>query len=136
MTATNSCTNTPTKTCTNTPTNSTVANTNTPTSTETSTPKPGGCAHAPIEPFSYPNPATGSTMNIHFALCEPSSIKIFVYNTSGSLVGTDSFTGIMGSNVLSIDISKYSYGIYYFVVQGTGVSGVRKSKAYKFAVVR
>jgi len=114
-TSTKTATPSPTFTITPTPTVTvTLALTATPTVTLTPTPVPGGCVGSPIEGYTYPNPASGGTMNLSCNLCESSTVVVSVYNVAGEKTGTYNYVGVSGTNVFSVNISGFSYGIYFF----------------------
>ena len=130
------CSLTPTPTATKTPTP-----TVTPTPPPTLTPTPTATASAvpcgmPIETYFYPNPASGKNAAILCNLCEPGTVRINLYNTASEWVGSFTFPGNMGANRLPIDIGSLSHGIYYYLVQAEGSTGIHRSKTSKFAVTR
>jgi hypothetical protein len=137
-TATSTLTSTPTNTITST---MTVTPTGTPTGTPSGlTPTPTlmnlGCKGL-IKTYSYPNPATGNSMTIYCLLCQSSQVKIDIYNAAGQKVDTFySLVGMAGPNNYEIDLTGYSHGIYYYLVETTGSGGTIQSKPGKFAVIR
>ncbi|HTA75786.1 MAG TPA: T9SS type A sorting domain-containing protein [bacterium] len=141
-TATNTNTATPSATFTITPTPTitstfTITATSTPVSvTPTPTPVPGGCVGSPIDGYTYPNPASGGTMNLSCNLCESSTVVVTVYNVAGEKTGTYNYLGVSGTNVFAVNISGFSYGIYFLKMQSTGPSGSRQSVIKKFAITR
>ncbi len=112
-----------TSTFTATPVNST---TNTPTNTAT----PTGTA-LPKNPLVYPNPATGSTVEIQVPITKASNvtIKIFTLALRVVQVHTESMLP-MGVDVTVPLIDKYGYGLanglYYFVIEANGQRWVNK----------
>jgi hypothetical protein len=90
----------------------------------------------PIAGYSYPNPATGGTMNISCVLCEFSTVTIAVYNVAAEKIASYDFSGANGTNVYSLNITGFSHGVYFFIIQSSGPSGNRKSNIEKFAIVR
>jgi hypothetical protein len=134
---------TSTRTFTRTPSSTnTVALTNTPTVSltptfsPTLTAVPGGCIDIPMAAYPYPNPASGSSMNIYCSLCEPGSVTVSIFNAAAERVGVSTFDGQTGSNVASVNISNFAHGVYYLLIRSKGTSGTRKSGVVKFAVVR
>jgi len=75
-------------------------------------------------------------MNLLYVLCESSTVQIKVFNSAAQWVGSFTTEGSSGSNVYPMDISSFSYGVYFYLLQSTGPSGTRKSNPVKFAVVR
>jgi hypothetical protein len=107
----------------------------TSTATPTVTPSAVPC-DGPIETFLYPDPAVGISATILSNLCEEGPVKIKIYNTAAQEVETLAFAGNRGVNRTSVDIGGLAHGIYYYVVQAEGSSGIHRSKTSKFAVVR
>ncbi len=101
----------------------------------TPTPTPSHCQGI-IEAFVYPNPANGHALNLSYDLCEPGSVQVSIYNVSLGLVATFPFQGLSGRNTTSLDISGFSHGIYYYLLQMISSSGTYKTKPMKFAVIR
>ncbi len=157
LNVTNTSTNTATATATSTPTHTatltvtatlsstftitptptispTAISTGTPTATPTSV--PGGCTGVAISCFSYPNPASGGTMNVSCDLCEPSSVAATVFGVTGEKIAVYNYSGSSGTNLYSLDITHFAHGIYFLIVQSSGPSGSRKSGIKKFAIVR
>ena len=133
-TATLTFTPSPTKTPTMTPT-ATLGLTSTPTLVPTITASPVPCDQ-PIETFLYPNPAVGNSATILCNLCEAGQAEIRIYNTAAEEVGAIPFAGNRGVNRTAVDIGSLAHGVYYYLVQVEGSSGIHKSKTSKFAVVR
>jgi hypothetical protein len=75
-------------------------------------------------------------MNLTCNLCEPSSVVVTVYNTAAERVAIYDEQGESGANIYSLNISSFSHGVYFILIQSTGPSGGRKSNTMKFAVVR
>jgi hypothetical protein len=132
---------TPTFTKTATPT-VTATFTITPTQTATFTPTATAPTGTPTPPsvacdqsYAYPNPVSGNTMKIHLQLCEPNQATVMIYNTVGELVGQLSNPAVQGSNDFVLQVSGWSYGIYYYFIQLDSGSGSRRLKPEKFAIV-
>jgi len=128
-TYTNSSTPTPTFTLTTTGTVSP-----TPTTTPTVTTTPGPCDD--LETYCYPNPATGTTATLVVNLCEAGYTTLDVYNTAANLVESREFQGVPGANLVPLDLSNFSNGVYYYLIRSKGRMGLHHSKTAKFAVVR
>jgi hypothetical protein len=119
---------TPSATITTTPTSLSV--------TPTSTSVPGGCVGSPIEGYTYPNPVLGSTMSLSCNLCEASNVMVTLYNVAGEKAATYNYSGSSGTNIFTVNINGFAYGIYYLTIQSTGPSGSRRSATKKFAITR
>jgi hypothetical protein len=111
----------------------TMTATSTPTLTVT---LPPGIDTGTIVTYAYPNPVSGNLLNFSVLLASGGTTNIRVYNAGGDLVAAYPLTGMAGSNVYTADISSYSHGIYYYLVESDGPSGKQKSKPEKFAVLR
>jgi hypothetical protein len=64
----------------------------------------------------YPNPASGST-TISVKMTDAKPIAIDIYNAVGSLMQTVNVNGQIGSNNVTLDISKLSSGVYFYNVK-------------------
>ena len=113
------------------------------TPTITPTPSPTSLTHTPTPPdvpckqsYAYPNPLSGNTLKIHLQLCQPGQATVFIYNTAGELVTQPSNVGAQGPNDFNLQVSGWSYGIYYYIIQVVDASGSRRLKPQKFAIVR
>jgi hypothetical protein len=105
-----------------------------PTPTPTPPSPNGGCDT--VVTYSYPNPATGHSMNFLYVLCQPGPVKITVYNSAAQKVANYSANGSAGSNTYLADITSYAHGVYYYLVVAQEGNGTVKSKPTKFAVAR
>jgi len=85
--------------------------------------------------YPYPNPASGSSMNVYCSLCEPGLVTVSVYNTASERIGVYTFSGETGSNVTSVNIGGFVHGIYYLLLKSKGASGTRRSNMVKFSVI-
>jgi len=62
----------------------------------------------------WPNPATDQ-LNIPFELTEPNEVTLEVYNTQGKLIFTsEKMTFSQGAQELTLDVSSYTPGIYFY----------------------
>ncbi len=109
----------------------------TPTITETptitATPAPPGLACD--QSYAYPNPVSGNTLKIHLQLCESDQATVFIYNTVGELVDQFAQPAVQGPNDFTLQVSGWSYGVYYYFIQLNSGSGSRRLKPEKFAIV-
>lgn len=75
----------------------------------------------------YPNPSNAGSTNVSFQLNNPQGVTVKVYNTMGQLVYEVPVSEITaGDNILSIDSSKFSSGIYTVKIEGNGFSTAQK----------
>jgi hypothetical protein len=90
-----------------------------------------------VNTYSYPNPVIGNSMTVYCLLCEHALVKINLFNASGQKVLTlYPLAGADGANTYPVDLTGFSHGIYYYLVETMGGSGSHRSKPYKFAVIR
>jgi hypothetical protein len=75
-------------------------------------------------------------MSVYCRLCGKSSLDIRVYNSAADLVAIYPLRGVGGPNTFPVDVGRLSPGLYYYIVEARGLTGVRRSKPVKFAVVR
>ncbi len=88
--------------------------------------------------IAYPQPARGS-ITFSYKLTEAATaVNIYVYNLKGSQVAAfEAGAGIAGQNFDTFDTSKFSSGVYfYMIVADNAAGGVTKQKLSKFIVGR
>ena len=75
----------------------------------------------------YPNPATQNT-NISFTLVENNKVSISIYDVLGNLVSLVSQNNdfVKGNNIVSINTSTLSSGIYYISLEANGTKETKK----------
>ena len=75
----------------------------------------------------YPNPATQNT-NISFTLVENNKVSISIYDVLGNLVSPVSQNNdfVKGNNIVSINTSTLSSGIYYISLEANGTKEIKK----------
>jgi hypothetical protein len=72
----------------------------------------------------FPNPATGSRVNIDFTLVFDSDIQLILYNQEGKLIRTFQVAGCSkGYNNIPFEVGDLSPGQYVLRVQGNGFVG-------------
>jgi len=127
-------TNTPTITQTST---QTPIVTITPTPSITSTPIPGLQQPPSNDSYVFPVPAN-STITFVFSLSEQADVTIDVFDFAGNLVHKFECQGqATATNTVQEDISRFSTGIYYYLIRAKTASGTQvKFKTNKFLVAR
>lgn len=119
-------TSTPTPTPTATPTSMA-----TPTSTPTPTPE-GGCRP---DLYAYPNPVSAGRLTFFFRRCMGSGeVRLRVYNAAGDRVGAWTFFTAEGENRLVLDPQPLGHGIYYALLEASGMGNKSAPLRTKFAV--
>lgn len=73
----------------------------------------------------YPNPFSEQT-TIPFSLPEASNVRFFVMDATGHIVYTTSGFYTAGDNKLSLDMSAYPAGVYYYGIETTSGRLMRK----------
>lgn len=73
----------------------------------------------------YPNPFSGQT-TIPFSLPNAAHVRLFVMDAMGHIVYTSEGNYPSGSNSVTIDMGRYSTGIYYYGIEVDGVRQMRK----------
>ena len=75
----------------------------------------------------YPNPATQNT-NISFTLVENNKVSISIFDVLGNLVSPVSQNNdfVKGNNIVSINTSTLSSGIYYISLEANGTKEIKK----------
>jgi hypothetical protein len=91
----------------------------TPTSSQTlpalATSVPGGGSQ-PGTSISYPSPASGTTVNFGFTMTGGGDAKVRILNSGGSLLSEVSQRFSGGPSQLTVDISGYAFGIFYYQI--------------------
>lgn len=77
------------------------------------------------EIYNYPNPASGSTA-IFVSLNEAKVFEIALYNTMGQLVKTLYVNGNKGNNIINLDVTDLSKGVYIYNVKANNSVVSRK----------
>lgn len=139
-TETISATFTSTPTYTNTPTDTgtgTFTPTVTPVFTNTVTPTEYYRLPSEGQTYVFPQPAS-SVLNIVYNLNDQADVKIYIYNVAGMLVADiENSMAIQGTNKTTIDLSKFSPGIYYYVIKAVLYSGGKEDFSInKFMVAK
>jgi hypothetical protein len=106
-----------------------------PTLTPALTATPAGCGES-IPTYCYPNPVGGNTAHFFMNLCEPGSVEVSVYNVAAERILSHAFTGARGGHTVPLQVGGLAHGVYYYLVQLQGASGLRRSKTTPFAVIR
>ena len=86
--------------------------------------------------YAYPDPASGNQLSIFAQFCENGSGTIRIYDASLRLVSKIHISGNAGGNSFPLDLTGYSHGVYYYLVDYDGTSGKHISTTHKFAVIR
>jgi hypothetical protein len=115
----------------------TQTNTPTITATLTITPTAAYVKAGAGESYVCPQPAS-TVLYVMYGLYEDAQVKIYIYNTAGMQVADFSVSGIAsGTNMATIDLSKFSTGIYYYIMKARSPSGrVADFKVNKFMVAK
>ena len=89
------------------------------------------------ESYVFPQPAK-SSVNIAFSLTEPAQADIFIFNAAGMQVASFNMQGTSSDyNKLNVDLSRFSPGVYYYLIKARALSGaVTEFKINKFLVVK
>jgi len=87
--------------------------------------------------YVFPQPAS-SVLNIVYNLNDQADVKIYIYNVAGMLVADiENSMAIQGTNKTTIDLSKFSPGIYYYVIKAVLYSGGKEDFSInKFMVAK
>ncbi|MCX8093629.1 MAG: IPT/TIG domain-containing protein, partial [Candidatus Goldbacteria bacterium] len=125
-----------TQTSTSTPTN-TMTMTATITETVTITPTAIVKEVALGSSFCWPQPARDE-LNIVYGLNIPAFITIYIYNAAGTYIANINHNGTnSNTNTVKIDVSKFSPGIYYYIIKAKTIDGGEiKFKVNKFIIER
>ena len=73
----------------------------------------------------YPNPFSHQT-TIPFTLPNASTVRFFVMDAMGHILSTTEKFYPAGSNTLTIDMTNYSAGVYYYGIEVDGTRQMRK----------
>lgn len=72
-----------------------------------------------------PNPATGRTL-VPVTLPEPGAVRLQLYSADGRLLGSTALELFSGENLVPVEVSGYSSGVYYYSVEYKGVRKIGK----------
>jgi hypothetical protein len=87
--------------------------------------------------YSFPAPATGSSMGIACTLEAAGKVEIAVFNEAGDLASTLSDERGAGTQVLNATIKDFAPGVYFYVLSIKYVSGkIERQAPHKFVVIK
>jgi hypothetical protein len=82
----------------------------------------------------FPNPSNGQ-FNINFNAQRGGNYQVHIYSMVGQIIYDQSYNAIFGSNIITIDISRFDQGIYFLEFRTTDPDGIQKSNIHKINLV-
>ena len=87
--------------------------------------------------YNYPNPVYDNETYIRYSVTENSGITIKIFDLSGDLVEEISTNAVGGfENETPLNVSDYSSGVYFCVLEILGESGSSRNELIKIAVIK
>ena len=74
--------------------------------------------------IAYPNPVV-ENLNIQFDVREPSDFFIEVQDVAGKVISLEQYKEVFPGDIITIEMSSYKYGVYFFRVSTTDREQVR-----------
>jgi hypothetical protein len=115
-----------------------------PTRTATLSSTPSATPAAPVaallpglaDSFIYPSPARGDTAAIAYLLERPAQAQVRVYNRSGDLAAELEESKGAGVQESRLDLSRFSPGVYYYLLTIRDAAGRTVHGPVKFVILR
>jgi hypothetical protein len=82
----------------------------------------------------YPNPSNGQ-FNISYNANKEGEYLVSIYNMVGQEIFTQSYGASAGLNYISIDVSRYSQGLYILELSSVTVNGKKSSSIHKINLI-
>ena len=76
--------------------------------------------------IAYPNPVQ-EQLSVEFVLDQPEGVQVSLMNVNGQVIQTQNMFAVSGKNLVSVNTSNLSTGMYYITIKGTFGSFTKQS---------